>query len=159
MKSAIRFPSGTSGDQTPEIVDPGVTDKRLLIVEPEFAAALAVMERHGNTLSPLIRKARDGDKLSTLTKASPLTATDAHISIIGHITEDELKARLTRTDTANGFANRFLFALVERSQELPFGGDLPLDDVRKLGNRLQKVMNETMGTSARIVLRNAARDM
>jgi hypothetical protein len=32
--------------------DPGVVDKRLLVIEPEFAGALAVMERHGNTLSP-----------------------------------------------------------------------------------------------------------
>jgi Protein of unknown function (DUF3987) len=82
------------------------------------------MERHGNTLSQLIRKAWDGDKLSTLTKTSPLTATNPHISVIGHITEIELKARLTRTDAANGFANRFLFVLVKRSQKLPFGGNL-----------------------------------
>jgi Primase C terminal 2 (PriCT-2) len=40
----------------------------------------------------------------------------------GHITIDELRARLTRTDAANGFANRFLFPLVRRSKELPFGG-------------------------------------
>ena len=54
-------------------------------------------------LSPIIRRAWDGDKLTTLTKTSPLKATGAHISIIGHITKDELKARLTRTDIANGF--------------------------------------------------------
>lgn len=104
------------------IVDPGVADKRLMAVEPEFAGLLSVAERHGNTISPLIRRAWDGDKLETITKSSPLCATGAHISIIGHITEDELRARITRTDIANGFANRFLFALVKRSKELPFGG-------------------------------------
>src|SRR6516225_6479353 len=34
-----------------EIVELGVTDKRLLVAEAEFANALAVMERAGNTLS------------------------------------------------------------------------------------------------------------
>src|SRR5262249_44990302 len=87
-----------------EVVDPGVTDKRLMVVEPEFAGLLAVADRHGNTISPLIRRAWDGDKLQTITKNSPLCATGVHISIIGHITEDELRARITRTDMANGFA-------------------------------------------------------
>ncbi len=39
-----------------ETVDSGAADKRLLILESEFANALAVMERPGNTLSPVIRK-------------------------------------------------------------------------------------------------------
>ena len=86
-----------SGTKDHEVVDPGVTDKRLTVIEPEFAAALAVMERHGNTLSPLIRKAWDGDKLCTLTKTSPLTATNPHVSIIGHITEIELNPGFLRS--------------------------------------------------------------
>jgi hypothetical protein len=124
-------------EKTWEVVDPGVTDKRLMIVEAEFAGALAVMERHGNTLSPLLRKAWDGDKLSTMTRNNPLTATGAHISVIAHITEAELRARLTRTDTANGFANRFLFPLVRRSKELPFGGALTDRQVLELGESLR----------------------
>ena len=106
-----------------ETVDPGVTDKRLMITEPEFAGALSAMERHGNTLSPVIRNAWDGLRLQTLTKASPLKATGAHVSIIAHITEDEARARLSRTEMANGFANRFLFCCVKRSKLLPHGGD------------------------------------
>jgi hypothetical protein len=126
-------------EQSEEIVDAGIKDKRLLVTEPEFAAALVVADRHGNTLSPVIRKAWDGGKLSTMTKNSPLTATGAHISIIGHITIEELRARLTRTDMASGFANRFLFALVQRSKELPFGGDALSDDViEELGRRLKR---------------------
>jgi Protein of unknown function (DUF3987) len=109
-------------EQQFEIADPGVADKRLMITEPEFAGALSAMERHGNTLSPVIRNAWDGKKLQTMTKSSPLKATGAHISIIGHITEDELRARLTKTDVANGFANRFLFCCVRRSKYLPHGG-------------------------------------
>ena len=121
--------------QCEEIADQGVEDKRLMIIEPEFAGVLAVAERHGNTLSPLIRKAWDGGILSTLTKASPLKATDAHISIIAHVTIDELRSRLTRTDIANGFANRFLYMLVRRSQELPFGGDLSDSEIVEWADR------------------------
>ena len=109
-----------SKEGTWEVVDPGVFDKRLMVHEPEFAGALLAADRHGNLLSPIIRKAWDGGKLETLTKSSQLCATSPHISIIGHITTEELRARLTRTDSANGFANRFLFVLVKRSKELPF---------------------------------------
>lgn len=104
-------------------IDQGATDKRLLVTEAEFASALSVMERQGNTLSPILRNAWDGSKLSTMTRNSRLTATGAHISIVGHITETELKARLTRTEMANGLANRFLIPLVKRSKLLPHGGD------------------------------------
>lgn len=108
------------------LVDPGVTDKRLLVVESEFAQALRQTARSGNTLSATVRAAWDTGELRTLTKNDPITATGAHVCIIGHITIPELRAELTQTDTANGFANRFLFALVKRSKLLPFGGE-PLD--------------------------------
>jgi Protein of unknown function (DUF3987) len=120
-----------------ETIDPGVADKRLMITEPEFAGALSAMERHGNTLSPVIRNAWDGQKLQTLTKASPLKATGAHISIIAHITEEEARARLTRTEMANGFANRFLFCCVKRSKLLPHGGALPETELSDLTQRVK----------------------
>jgi hypothetical protein len=120
-----------------EIVDPGVADKRLMVTEAEFANALAVMERPGNTLSQTIRNAWDGHTLSTLTKNSPLRATGSHVSIIGHITEDELRATVTRTDMANGFANRFLFLCVRRSKLLPHGGNLEEFRIAPLGNRIK----------------------
>ena len=74
-------------DRVYQVVDPGADDKRLMVIEPEFASLLSVMERPGNTLSPVLRKAWDGTKLETMTRASPLKATDGHVSIIGHITE------------------------------------------------------------------------
>jgi Protein of unknown function (DUF3987) len=139
-----------------EIADPGVTDKRLMVVEPEFASALAVMERSGNTLSPNIRNAWDGHKLQSLTKNSPLSATDAHISIIGHITVDELRACLSRTDLANGFANRFLFALVRRSKKLPFGGDVTDIEILHLGERLKAAIDRAKSVG-RLQMTDAAR--
>jgi hypothetical protein len=78
----------------PVIEDHGVADKRLLVVESEYARLLAVMAREGNTLSPLIRQAWDTGNLHSLSKQSPGKATGAHISIIGHITEAELDKSL-----------------------------------------------------------------
>ena len=46
----------------------------------------------------------------------------AHVSLIGHITADELRRYLTATETANGFGNRFLWICADRSKLLPEGG-------------------------------------
>jgi hypothetical protein len=139
-----------------ETVDPGTADKRLMVIEAEFANALAVMERPGNTLSPTIRTAWDGQTLSTLTKNSPLKATGAHISIIGHITEDELRAGITRTEAANGFSNRFLFACVRRSKLLPHGGNLDEIKIQALGERIKTAVAFAR-TVGRVRMTEAAR--
>jgi Protein of unknown function (DUF3987) len=101
-----------------------VIDKRRLVIEPEFARLLAVAGREGSTLSAVLREAWDGDPLKVRTKHDALVATGAHVSAIGHITREELLRRLDSTEAANGFANRFLFALVRRSKLLPEGGNL-----------------------------------
>jgi hypothetical protein len=113
----------TDKNGDPIVVDEGVDDKRLLVLESELASVLKVMGREGNTLSPVVRQAWDGGKLQTLTKNSPTKATDPHVSLIGHMTTEELRRYLSKTEAANGFANRFLFILVRRSKVLPFGGD------------------------------------
>jgi hypothetical protein len=81
------------------VLDAGAEDKRLMVVEGEFAGPLRAMTREGNTLSVLIRQAWDGVKLATLTKNSPLKATDTHNSIIGHITKTEVVRLLSGTLT------------------------------------------------------------
>jgi hypothetical protein len=103
---------------------PAPSDKRRLVVEPEFAQGLKVLAREGNTLSAVVRQAWDGEPLQTMVRNDPLRATGAHIGIVGHITRDELLRYLTATELANGFANRFLLVGVERSKLLPFGGAL-----------------------------------
>jgi hypothetical protein len=140
-----------------ETVDPGASDKRLFILEAEFAGALAVMERPGNTLSPVIRNAWDGITLSTLTKNSPLKAMGAHISIVGHITTAELRSRLNRTDLANGFANRFLFLCVRRSKLLPHGGDLSNQEINALAARIRTAVEHAKVVD-RVVMRGQARE-
>lgn len=136
------------------VVDPGIDDKRLLIVESEFASTLRVLERDGNTLSALIRQAWDKGNLRTLTKNSAAVATGAHISIIGHITADELRRYLTRTEAGNGFANRFLFCCVKRSKCLPEGGgDV---DLAPYARRLALIANKAR-TFGRVAFDDVAR--
>jgi hypothetical protein len=108
-------------------------DKRLLIVETELASALKVIERQGNTLSPVLRMAWDG---TTLTRNSALKSTGSHISLIGHITIEELRRRLDETEAANGFGNRFLWLCVRRSRLLPEGGTIPVEELNRLSTRL-----------------------
>lgn len=117
--------------------DLGVADKRLFVIEEEFASVLKVMSREGNTLSPILRSAWDGKRLKTLTRNSPLTATGAHISIMGHITRDELKRYLNQTESANGFGNRFQWYCVKRSKLLPEGGRFHELDLSNLVERLR----------------------
>jgi Protein of unknown function (DUF3987) len=122
------------------VLDEGVEDKRLLVMEAELAGVLKVMSREGNTLSPVMRQAWDDGALQTLTKNSPMKAMDAHVSIIGHITKTELLRHLTETEAANGFANRFIWLMVRRSKKLPFGGEWHEVDIAPLVRRLSSAL-------------------
>jgi len=115
----IRKNGRHTGEYETIIANQGEADKRLLIIEGEFANVLKVIAREGNTLSPVIRSAWDCGDLRCMVKTSPAKATGAHISIIGHITRYELRRLLTQTESANGFANRFCWLAVRRSKCLP----------------------------------------
>jgi hypothetical protein len=127
--------SGKDGGD--EVVDAGVLDKRLLAVESEFGRTLQCSNREGNTLSAVMRQAFDDGDLRVATKGSPQKATGAHISAIGHITIFELNELISKRDTANGFANRFLWAAVKRSKLLPTGGNADSVDFRAIMKGLQ----------------------
>lgn len=139
---AVRDPirKYNSKKEEEEIVDPGVADKRLLVVEAELASTIKVLGRDGNILSPIIRAAWDRGDLQTLTKNSPARATNTHVSIIGHITFAELRRYLDRTEMANGFANRFLWICVERSKLLPDGGNVDPAELSSLVSRVQSAI-------------------
>jgi hypothetical protein len=124
-----------------QVTDAGEMDKRLLVTEPEFASVLQRAERETNTLSAIIRQAWDSGNLRVLTKKQSVRATDAHISIIGHITGDELRRLLSRTEMANGFANRFLWVCAKRSKVLPDGGALDTVDFSDTTRRLRDAAN------------------
>ena len=126
-------------DYQEEIVDEGAAEKRAFIIEPEFARVLRVMAREGNTLSSVIRQAWDSDRLRIMTK-NAVRASETQISIVGHITKDELLRNLDETETANGFANRFLWVFVRRSKYLPEGGNLQDSDLNPLIEKLHKAV-------------------
>jgi hypothetical protein len=117
--------------------DESKIDKRLLIFEPEFSKVLKVSSRLGNTLSDIIRQAWDSGNLRVLTRNSPLKATNAHVSIIAHITADELKSELTLTDLTSGFANRFIFIWTDRAKLLPLGGNPKPDEMKNLADEIR----------------------
>jgi Bifunctional DNA primase/polymerase, N-terminal/Primase C terminal 1 (PriCT-1) len=123
------------------VSDEGEQDKRLWVVEPEFARVLQVAERESNTLSAVIREAWDTGNLRILTKRQAACSTEAHISIVGHITKDELRRLLTDTAAGNGFANRFLWVCTKRSQVLPEGGALHTVDFQPIIGRLRAAVD------------------
>jgi len=112
-------------DETEKIKDPGVTDKRLFIVDEEFSGALACTRREGNTLSVIIRTAWDSGNLDPLTKHSKQRATGAHIGWVSHITLRELQARLAESEAFNGFANRILWVCSRRPKLVPIPRPMP----------------------------------
>lgn len=120
----------------------GVTDKRLMVFEPEFARVLKVGGRDGSTLSAIIREAWDTGRLRVMTRRDPLVASGAHISVLGHVTVEELVRQLGEVEIANGFANRFLFVLVDRARLLPTGGTLDNLTHEALANRMRLRLSE-----------------
>ena len=96
-------------------------DKRLFVKEGELARMYAAMSREGSTLSQVIRALYDSGTVGTMTK-NPYHTSGAHVSILGHITVEELRQKMSDTDAASGFANRFFFVVARRQRSLPFGG-------------------------------------
>jgi hypothetical protein len=128
--------------------DAGVSDKRLLVSEPEMARVLRATTRQGNTLSSVLREAWDGGKLSTLTKHSPNVATRPHLVVIAHITREELRRELVDTEIANGFGNRFLWLAVRRSKLVPEPQPFSGDAVERLSRQLSDRLNSARRLAA-----------
>jgi len=140
-------------------------DRRALVIESEFSRLLAVISREGCTLSANIRDAWDGGTLSVRTRQNKLHVTGAHLSLVGHITKQELLRRLDDTEIANGFGNRILWICAKRSKTLPFGGgsidfgSLPTelraatDHARKMGEYPRKIRRRCFGVVGKEVSR------
>jgi hypothetical protein len=107
----------------PTSQDPGNSDQRLLVIEPEFASVLRASSRENSTLSPTLRSGWDGRPLAILTRTAPARASAAHISVIGHITQHELRRHTTSLELANGYINRVLLIACRRQRLLPDGGN------------------------------------
>lgn len=141
-KEAIRDKAKNIVGYQDVVVDSGVQDKRLWVVQDEFSKVIKVMGRESNTLAETLLEAWDGGNLQTLTSGNPHLATAPHISIVGHIQPALLLRHLTETAIASGFANRFLWFCVRKSQDLPDADTLDRGLLEKWGRELGAIVGE-----------------
>ena len=142
----------------PTASDPGIPDRRLVAFEAEFASALKAATRDNSTLSATLRSAWDGRPLQLMTRTAPARSTDAHVTVVGHITAAELRHHITALELANGLANRFLLICCRRTRLLPEGGASdPL-----AGTGLQRVLAGAIAharTAGRLTFDASAREL
>jgi Protein of unknown function (DUF3987) len=125
------------------IADKGVTDKRLLVFEGEFASVLKAQGREGSTLSMVIRNLWDTGNARSMVKTAPTRTTGAHVSIVGHITKQELRNCLDDVESVNGYVNRFLWVCTRRSKFLPRGGRLSSEDFAPMIRHLRECIDHS----------------
>ncbi len=128
------------------VTDPGITDKRMFVLDEEFAAALNSTKREGNTLSAIIRGFFDDGNAEPLTKSWRIKATGAHVVIVTHITELELVSLLNQVQMTNGFGNRFLWILSRRQKLLALPSPMPASKV----DRIRKIVVERLKSASTI---------
>ncbi|MGW4831333.1 DUF3987 domain-containing protein [Amycolatopsis japonica] len=109
-----------------------VGDRRLLVFEAEWAGVMERMKRDGNSLSATLRAAWEGGDLSTM-GVNARVAPESHVGIVGHITPDEFRAKVSASDLAGGTYNRFLPVMVSRTRFLPGGQGAPDAIVKGIG--------------------------
>jgi hypothetical protein len=107
-------------------------DARLLVGGGNLCPVLRAVHQH----SGVLREGWDGNPLSILRSKDPLCVKEPHLSMIGHVTDEELKETLRRCDKHNGMANRFMWIRTGRVRLLPDGGCVPEDVMRGLAERL-----------------------
>lgn len=124
--------------------DPGVSDKRLFVLEGELGAALSSMTRDGNTLSAILRSLWDSGSVEPLTKRDRIKTTDAHVCIVGHITRKELQKLLQESDVWNGFANRFLWVAARRQRVIALPAPTDETVVSALSKRIEAALTSPL---------------
>ena len=120
-------------------------DRRLLVLAEELASVLHTMGRSRSQLSPLLRCAWDSGTLRMLDRDRLLQASGGHLSLIGYITQRELAESLHRTEAHNGFANRCLWALAQRVQCLPDGGNVDPQELSAIAGGLRRAVEWAQG--------------
>lgn len=158
-RKAKKDEHGDEDGMVDDIVDAGVSDKRLMVVETEFAQIFKALAREGNTLSIALRTLWDFGAAGGLTKRDPTRVTGGHVTVVGHCTVDELRAVVSDVDVANGLINRFLFACVKRSKLLPDGGFVPPDRVDEYVTHLAAVVRGAAEIDGPIARTEEAREL
>lgn len=123
---------------------PAIADKRLWVVESEFANVLQQSRRGGNTLSAALRDCWDGVDLKPATKTNRVHASEPHVCLSGAISPVELLALVQRRDLLNGFVNRFLLVWGERTQVEAFPRRAPQARVEGLATAVMDILEFTL---------------
>ena len=128
----------------------GSEDKRVIYVEEELGQLFYKMMSQ-DKVEKMVTKAWDSGVLETLTKHESMRCANPHVSIIGHITPDELYERLEKRLVDNGFSNRWLYALIKPTQivdlepqphELDGGTELAVE----IGKKVREVADDPSAT-------------
>ncbi|NQU37576.1 MAG: DUF3987 domain-containing protein [Actinobacteria bacterium] len=104
------------GDQV--VAMAGSDDKRVLYIEEELGGLFNKMISQ-ESVEKTITKAWDSGVLETTTKKESMRCKEPHVSIIGHITPDELYDRLDKRLLDNGFSNRWLYVMIKKTAVVP----------------------------------------
>jgi hypothetical protein len=126
-----------------QAVTAAIEDKRLLVVESEFANILHQSARNGNTLSTALRDTWDGVSIKPATKTSRVWASNPHVAVIADVTPTELLDLMRSRELSNGFANRFIFIWAEGDKVNPFPKPTPQPVVDALAHRIVEVLRFT----------------
>jgi hypothetical protein len=116
-------------------------ERHLLAHEPELGRVFTVAGRSGNTVSDQLRQLWDSDRVSILNRKA-INLTGAHLSMIGNITVEELRAKIADLDIWNGFGNRMLWVYGERSKLLPSGPRVPMEVLAPLQRDVDRALHK-----------------
>jgi hypothetical protein len=110
------------------IDDPGVADKRCMILFEEMENLFTSTGRTGSTLEKVWNMAWDGRTLENNSKEGE-KATNPHVCCVAHITPDSFQQAIKRASgglgATNGFLNRWITIQAKQERILPRGGNLP----------------------------------
>ncbi|MBT9098765.1 DUF3987 domain-containing protein [Methylovulum psychrotolerans] len=122
-----------------------IDDKRLWVIESEFANVLHQGRRDGNTLSTALRDAWDGSDIKPATKSRSVASSAPHIGIHANITPSELKGLSSSRDINNGFFNRFLMVFSENVAHVAFPSPTPESVVDDLAAQAADIIRYAKG--------------
>jgi hypothetical protein len=152
---AVRDATPARGEK---LADLGIKDKRLLLIEPEFQRVLAQVRKQDSTLSSTLRDFFDSGNAALMNKVEPIKATNAHVSLIAHISPEELKAQTVATDYQNGFLNRFWICMARRSQFIPMPVTISAEMFTHIRDQLRNALRSAQITPRPLTMDDQAKE-
>lgn len=132
-------------DKIDEDDEGGTEDKRMMVIEAEFAGAMAAAAREKNTLSATVRTCWDGKDIAPLVKNATWCASKPHVCIIGHITAPELIDKMTDVDAQSGFMNRFVILHIVRPKLVALPKPTPTAEIDRLAGLVADAVRFAIG--------------